>query len=73
MACDICGKTTLDLIPLRDIYQTDEIKLLCSDCGKIADDEKNRLHKWTSTLLTRMLKRNLEERRMTMGAYRDKP
>lgn len=67
MACDICGKVVSsadELTPLRDCYQTEEIKLLCNDCGKIADKEKNRLHKWTSTLLERMLKRNLEERRM---------
>lgn len=71
MACDICGKTGVALVPLRDAYKTEDISDLCPECGKIADEEKNRLARWTSTLLERMLKRNLAERRMMKGKFND--
>jgi len=38
MACDICGKVGTYFEPLRDRYQTEEIKQACSDCVKEIND-----------------------------------
>lgn len=43
MACDICGKTGTSLVPLRDIYKTDEIQVMCPECEKIVDKQLNRI------------------------------
>lgn len=43
MACDICGKVGTTLTPLRDIYQTDDIKDICPDCEKIVNAQLNKI------------------------------
>ncbi len=38
MACDICGKTGCNLVPLNSDYQTDDIQQICSSCASLVND-----------------------------------
>jgi len=67
MACDICGKTGTPLADLMESYQTDEIKAICPACEKVVNDQKNKLQKWTGTLLSRLVKKFMHARRCERG------
>ena len=50
MACDICGKNTEVLETIKDQYQTDEIKQICSTCCNDIND-----HIWELTKMMNKL------------------
>ena len=35
--CDLCGRETTDLTPLRDEYRTTKVRETCQDCTKRLD------------------------------------
>lgn len=45
--CDICGKQTADLVSLKSVYQTDDIKEICSDCQVTVNNQLDKLFKIT--------------------------
>ena len=63
MACDICGKTGAPLSDLREIYQTDEIKVMCPDCETVVNKQLNSIQSMTGRLQRALLKRFMGERK----------
>ena len=63
MACDICGKTGTPLSDLREIYQTDEIKVMCPECEKIVNKQLCSIQSMTGRLQRALLKRFMGERK----------
>lgn len=63
MACDICGKTGTSLADLLDSYKTTDIQSICPECEKAVNAHQRKLQNWTTTLLTRLLKRFMQVRR----------
>jgi hypothetical protein len=59
MACDICGKTGEPLSSIREVYQTDDIKDMCSDCERVINKHlwviKEHTLKLQGTLLKRFM------------------
>lgn len=53
MACDLCGKTKDDLIPLMTKYQTKNLKMICPNCATRADKKLKQL---TFKLVTKRMK-----------------
>lgn len=62
MACDVCGARVENTEPLRDCYQTDDIKAVCPECLRIADKELDRLNTWLYRVRRELLKRALRHR-----------
>lgn len=60
MSCDVCGCRSEKLIPLRDIYQTEEIKELCPDCEKIVNKKLSALQSAVSQIQRGWMKRFME-------------
>lgn len=56
MACDICGKTGTYLTDLRDIYQTEDIKQMCPECGKIVNKQLGKIQSMTGKMQRSLLK-----------------
>lgn len=50
MACDICGNNTKPLEPLREIYQTAEVKQVCPDCTKVLNKELRKIQDVTTAI-----------------------
>lgn len=65
MACDVCGAKVEYTEPLRDCYQTDDIKSLCPDCMRVADKELDKLNTWLYRVRCELLKRVLRQRRQS--------
>lgn len=63
MACDICGKTGVYLNDLLGIYQTDEVKSICSDCEKVVNVQLRKIQKMTLKMHIHLLKRFILELR----------
>ncbi len=63
MACDICGKTGTRLEDLLSIYQTDDIKQICPECGKDVNKQLDKIKKLTSGLTRTFLKRFMKIKR----------
>lgn len=62
MSCDICGAKVESTAPLRDCYQTDDIKSLCPTCMQIADKELTKLNTWVYKVRNALLKNILKQR-----------
>lgn len=43
MACDICGAKGVPLESVMDIYKTDDIQDICSDCAKLTNKALRRI------------------------------
>lgn len=65
MACDVCGVKVDSLEPLRDCYQTDDIKSVCPECRRIADKELGKLNTWLYRVRRELLKRVLKQRQQS--------
>lgn len=63
MACDVCGKTGVDLDCLLDEFQTGDIKQVCSGCGKEVNDHLWKLRELTRKANASFLKRFMNEKR----------
>jgi hypothetical protein len=63
MACDICGKTGTPLSDLREIYQTDEIKVMCPDCEKVVNKQLRSIQDMTGRMQRALLKLFMGERK----------
>lgn len=60
MACDICGKTGVNLTDLNKQYQTEKIKQICDSCSK---DVNSKL--WDLRSLTSKMNENWLQKFMT--------
>jgi len=60
MACDICGKTGVDLEDIKSEYQTDDIKQICSPCVKKINDHIWKLRKMTNKMNESWTKRFMD-------------
>ena len=60
MACDICGKTGTFLVPLLSLYQTDDIKEICSECEKKVNDHLWKMKEMSTKMNTNFLIRFME-------------
>lgn len=67
MACDICGKTGTPLNDLRNIYQTEDIKVLCPTCESIVNKKHEQIRKWAFEILARLLKQFMRVRKAQKG------
>lgn len=56
MACDICGKSEMNLQQLNEEYQSKEIKDICSQCSKQVNDHLWNLRLWSSKMNESFLK-----------------
>ncbi|MGN8004320.1 hypothetical protein ACTJKQ_14150 [Acidovorax sp. 22279] len=63
MACDICGKTGTPLRDLREIYQTDQIKVMCPDCEKVVNKQLRSIQDMTTRMQKALLKLFMAERK----------
>lgn len=55
--CDVCTKRTEEeLIPLRSIYQTDDIKEVCRACERVINDKLSSLQSVVSKIQRGWLK-----------------
>lgn len=50
MACDICGNNKDCLVPLRDIYMTDNVRQICPACEKVLDKELSKIQSAVSKI-----------------------
>ena len=57
MACDICGKGGVYLEPLREEYQTEEIKDLCPECLRVVDNHRDKVVKMQRKMTQSLVKR----------------
>ena len=65
MACDICGNNSKPLTDLREIYQTREIKQICTDCETAVNKKNSELLTFVLKLRSSWLKKFMEERKIT--------
>ena len=65
MACDICGNNSKPLTDLREIYQTSEIKQICTDCEAVVNKKNSELLTFVLKLRSSWLKKFMEERKIT--------
>ena len=65
MACDICGNNSKRLTDLREIYQTSEIKQICTDCETVVNKKNSELLTFVLKLRSSWLKKFMEERKIT--------
>ena len=65
MACDICGNNSKPLTDLREIYQTREIKQICTDCETVVNKKNSELLTFVLKLRSSWLKKFMEERKIT--------
>ena len=63
MACDMCGKKGCELVKLRDCYQTDDVKDVCTDCCTVIDKHLSKLRMVTHNILVDTLRRFIGIRR----------
>ena len=63
MACDICGKTNVELTDLRSEYKTDDIAQLCSSCADVVNSKRDSLLAMTNKILRTLLTRFMRERK----------
>ena len=63
MACDICGKTNVELTDLREEYKTDDIAQLCSSCADVVNSKRDSLLVMTNKILCTLLTRFMRERK----------
>lgn len=63
MACDICGKSGTSLNDLLTLYQTDDIKAICSDCEKVLNKQLRSIQSMTVRMQCGLLKRFITERK----------
>lgn len=63
MACDICGKTGTRLEDLREIYQTEHIKVMCPDCEKVVNKQLRSIQDMTTRMQQALLKLFMRERK----------
>lgn len=63
MSCDTCGKSTTDLVALRDDYQTREIKSVCRGCEKVINDKLLSIRLVTATINESLIRRFMENLR----------
>lgn len=63
MACDICGKTGVQLEPLLEPYQTKQIKDICPDCSRIVGNKNSALMTLMQKMRAALLVRFMRERR----------
>jgi hypothetical protein len=57
MACDICRKTGIPLEELKDEYQTDKIKSICSECMRDINSHLFQIKRIQTKLTHSLLKR----------------
>ena len=67
MACDICGKSEMNLQHLNKEYQDDKIKDLCSECSKKVNDHLWTLRLWSSKMNESFLKQWMMNMRRKYG------
>ena len=58
--CDICGKKGVNLTDLRDIYKSDLIAEICTDCEKEANKQLSKLQVAVSKIQIGWMKKWLE-------------
>ena len=63
MACDICGKTNIQLTDLRSEYKTEDIAQLCSSCADVVNDKRNSLLTLTNKILRTLLTAFMREKK----------
>jgi protein-arginine kinase activator protein McsA len=68
MACDICGKSEMNLQQLHKEYQTEEIKDICHDCSKKVNDHLWTLRLWASKMNEGFLKQWMMNMRRKLKA-----
>lgn len=73
MACDVCGAKVEYTEPLRDCYQTDNIKALCPECMRVADKELDKLNTWLYRVRQSLLKRVLTQRQYSFFGAKENP
>ncbi len=60
MACDMCGKNTKALEDLREPFQTDKVKQVCSDCARILNDKLWQIRRVIDGAAKTLLKRFMD-------------
>lgn len=63
MSCDICGKTGTYLLDVRDVFQTEHIKVICPDCDKAVTKRTNKILEWALNIRVQLTKRFMIEQR----------
>lgn len=61
MACDICGKPVTYLETLKDEYQTDTIKAVCSPCLSVLNKKQGEIFRVTHKIGRTWLRRFMEQ------------
>lgn len=57
MACDICGKTHVQLNSLLSIYQTTDVSDVCQTCEDSINKQLRKVRKVTHNILTDAMNR----------------
>jgi len=60
VACDICGKTGAYLEDIRDIYKTDSIQNICSECSSEVNGHLSKLRVMTYEIQQHWLKKFMQ-------------
>ena len=63
MACDVCGKTGTELVPLLETYRTPEIAAICPECRNVVDSQLRKIRSMTHRILSALIKRFMVERK----------
>lgn len=63
MSCDICGKTGTYLYDVREVFQTERIKVMCPDCDKVVTKRTNKILEWALNVRVQLTKRFMIEQR----------
>lgn len=63
MACDICGKVGVSLVPLNTDYQTDAIKDICGTCESEVNTQLWKIRTLNHGFLRRWLIKFMENRK----------
>jgi hypothetical protein len=63
MACDICGKTGVQLEDLMEQYQTKDIKQICSDCSSDVNKHLDKLRSMTFGIMRTWLKKYMANKK----------
>lgn len=66
MACDVCGKTGVDLEQFREPYQTKDIKEACPDCVKKIDDHILKIRRMNDNIEKLFTKQFIENLRVKL-------
>jgi len=62
MACDLCGKASVELEPVNEIFKTDDVAMICPSCKDMANKHIIKVRHSTSTLFRNLMKEWLKNK-----------